>query len=174
MNIFLNGTHVRSRVNLVYFKGVQLDAYETWYIMKLTCCTWDCLLEHGAHCRHITQNRDIFFWRNNWHIDDPWNISKISYWISFFFLFNTWFRYWIVRYFVWYIMQIVHIANWCTLLARARVWYEIIKKCWAQPWLSFGILQALRWSWEFIRFFWVFLLIQDFALKFWNMYYFSF
>ena len=33
-----------------------------------------------------------------------------------------------------------------------RVWYEIIN-CWAQPWLSFGILQALRWSWECIRYF---------------------
>ena len=29
--------------------------------MKLTCCTWDCLLEHGAHSRHITQNRDISY-----------------------------------------------------------------------------------------------------------------
>ena len=36
------------------------DPYET-YVMKLTCCTWDCLLEHGAHSRHITQNRDIFY-----------------------------------------------------------------------------------------------------------------
>ena len=34
MNILLNGTHVRSRVNLVHFKGVQLDPYET-YMMKL-------------------------------------------------------------------------------------------------------------------------------------------
>ena len=59
VNIFLNGTHVRSRVNLIHFKGVQLGPYETC-IMKLTCCTWDCLLEHGAHSRHITQNRDIF------------------------------------------------------------------------------------------------------------------
>ena len=36
VNIFSNGTHVRSRVNLVHFKGAQLDSYET-YIMKLTC-----------------------------------------------------------------------------------------------------------------------------------------
>ena len=83
MDIFLNGTHVHSRVNLVHFKGEQLDSYET-YMMKLTCCTWDCLLEHGAHSRHIMQNRDIFFLRNNWHIDVPWNVSKIFNWISFF------------------------------------------------------------------------------------------
>ena len=36
VNTFSNGTHVRSRVNLVHFKGAQLDSYET-YIMKLTC-----------------------------------------------------------------------------------------------------------------------------------------
>ena len=84
MNIFLNGTHVRSRVNLVHFKGVQLDSYET-YMVKLTCCTWDCLLEHGAHSRHMTQIGIYFILRNNWHIDVPWNISKIFYWISFFF-----------------------------------------------------------------------------------------
>ena len=112
---------------------------------------------------------------NNWHIDIPWNIAKIFYWISFFFLFNTWFRYWIVWYFVWYIMQSVHIANWCTWLAhplcKSLIWNY--KDCWAQPWLSFGILQALWWSWSWmyrVIFFW---LIQDFVLKFWNMHYFS-
>ena len=40
-----------------------------------------------------------FILRNNWHIDIPWNISKIF--IEYlFFLFNTWFQYWIVCYFV--------------------------------------------------------------------------
>ena len=70
-----------------------------------------------------------------------------------FLLFNTWFRYWIVWYFVQYIMQIVHIANWCTWLAhtlcKGLVWNY--KNCWGQPWLSFGMLQGLRWSWECIR-----------------------
>ena len=50
-------------------------------------------------------------------------------------------------------MQIVHILNWCTWLAhtlcKALIWNY--KNCWAQPWLSFRILQVLRWSWECIR-----------------------
>ena len=52
-------------------------------------------------------------------------------------------------------MQIVHIANWCTWLAhtlcKGFIWNY--KNCWAQPWLSFGILQALRWSWEWTGYF---------------------
>ena len=83
VNIFLNITHVRSRVNSVHFKGVQLDLYET-YMMTLTCCTWDCLLEHGAHSRHMTQIGIYFIFMNNWHIDVPWNISEIFYWMYFF------------------------------------------------------------------------------------------
>ena len=55
-------------------------------------------------------------------------------------------------------LQIVHIANWCTWLAhtlcKVLIWYY--KNCWAQPWLPFGILQALRWNWECIRVFGVF------------------
>ena len=39
------------------------------------------------------------------------------------------------------------------------------KKCWAQPWLSFGILQALRWSWECIRY----LSFYWFRILFWNL-----
>ena len=95
-----------------------------------------------------------FILRNNWHIDVPWNISKIFYWISFF-LFNTWFQCWIVWYFVKYIMQIVRTVNWWTWLAhtlcKGLIWNH--KNCWTQPWLSFGILQVLRWSWEYIRYF---------------------
>ena len=90
--------------------------YET-YMMEWTCCTWDCLLEYGAHNRHITQIGIYFILRNNWHIDVPWNIYKIFYWLSFF-LYNTWFRYWILWYFALYFMQIIHIANWCTWLAH--------------------------------------------------------
>ena len=68
------------------------------------------------------------------------------------------------------IFYIVYYAN-CTCsgvldwhIHCARVWYEIIKICWAQPWLSFGIVQALRWIWECIRYF--FWLIQNFV---WNL-----
>ena len=151
VNIFLNGTHVRSRVNLVHFKGVQLDPYDT-YMMKLTCCTWDCLLEHGAHSRHITQIGIYFILRNNWHIDVPWNISKIFFWMFFFcsthgldielydILYSILCKLYILR---------IDVLDWH--IHCARVSYEIIRNCWAQPWLSFGILQALRWSWECIR-----------------------
>ena len=84
VNIFLNGTHVHSRVNLVHFKGEQLDPFET-YMMKLICCTWDCLLEHGAHSWGTLRKIGIYLiLRNYWHIDVPWNISRIFYWISFF------------------------------------------------------------------------------------------
>ena len=51
-------------VNLVHFEGLQWDPYETC-MMKLTCCNWDCLLEHGAHSRHITQIGMYFILRNN-------------------------------------------------------------------------------------------------------------
>ena len=128
VNIFLNGTCVRSRVNLVHFKGAQLDPYET-YMMKLTCCTWDCLLEHAAHSRHITQIGIYFILRNNWHTDVPWNISKIFYWISFFsvqhmiyilscmiFLFSISCK----LYILW-----IGVLDWH--IHCARVWYEIIK-----------------------------------------------
>ena len=64
-------------------------------------------------------------------------------------------------------MQIVHIANWCTWLAhtlcKGLIWNY--KNCWAQPWLSFGILQALRWSWECIRYFF----FDWYRILFWNL-----
>ena len=122
VNIFLNGTHVHSRVNLVHFKGAQLESYET-YKMK-----WNCLLEYGAHSRHITQIGIYFILRNNWHIDVPLNISKIFYWI-YFFLFNIWFWYWIV----WYLYSTsctlyilwIGVLDWH--IHCPRVWYEIMK-----------------------------------------------
>ena len=69
-------------------------------------------------------------------------------------------------------MQIVHIyiTNWCTWLAhtlcKGLIWNY--KNCWAQPWLSFGILQALWWSWECIRYFffldWYRILLWNFEI----------
>ena len=82
VNIFLGGANVHSRVNLVHFKGVQFDPFGTC-MMKLTCCTWDCLLEHGAHSRHITQIWMCFILKNNWDIYVPWNSYKILYRIFF-------------------------------------------------------------------------------------------
>ena len=73
-------------------------------------------------------NRDIFILINNWHIDVPWNISKIFYWI-YFFLFNTWFRYWIVWYFYSILckLYILWIGALDWHIHCARVWYEITK-----------------------------------------------
>ena len=155
-----------------------------WSLMKHTWWNWHAVpgtaYWNMGHTAGTLRKLGIYFiLRNNWHIDVPWDISKIFYWISFF-LFNTWFRYWIVWYFVLYIMQIVHFANRCTWLAHT-LWKGLIwnyKNCWVQPWLSFGILQALRWSEvenvSVFFFFFFFLLMQDFVLKFWNMRYFSF
>ena len=126
VNIFLNGTHVRCRVNLVHFKGVQLDPHET-YMMKLTCCTWDCLLEHGALSRQVTQIEIYFILRNSWHIDVPSNISKMFYWIFFFCsthgfdieLYDVLYNILCKLYILW-----VGVLEWH--IHCARVWYEII------------------------------------------------
>ena len=131
-----------------------------WILMKHTWWNWHAVLGTAylnmGHTAGTLRKIGIYFiLRNNWHIDVPWNISKIFYCVYIFFLFNTWFRYWIVWHFVYYIMQIVHIVNWCTwlghTLCKGLIWNY--KNCWAQPWLSFGILQALPWSWECIRYF---------------------
>ena len=103
------------------------DPYET-YMMKLTCCTWDCLLEHGAHSRHITQKGIYFILRNNWHIDVPWNISKISYWISFFFCSTHGFDNELyILYIILCKLYILRIGVLDWHIHFARVWYEIIK-----------------------------------------------
>ena len=61
VNIFFSGIPVHSRVNLVHFKGAQLDPDET-YIMKLTywsLWTQDCLLEHKMHMKQIISLRIV-------------------------------------------------------------------------------------------------------------------
>ena len=137
--------------------------------MKLTCCTWDCLLEHGAHSRHITQ-----IGRNNWHIDVPWNIYKILYWICFFFRINTWFDIELhdILYSILcklYILRVV-VLDWH--IHCARVWYEIIKllsTAMTLIWDPASASMNMR-KYQISCFF--FLLIQDFVLKFWNLHYF--
>ena len=83
VNILLNGTHVRSRVNLEHFKGGQLDHYET-YMMKLTCVRGTAYWNMGHTAGTLRKIGIYFILRNNWHINVPWNISKIFNWISFF------------------------------------------------------------------------------------------
>ena len=126
VNIFLNGTLVRSRVNLVHFKGVQLDPYETYMI--LTCCTWDCLWNMGHTAGTLRKIGIYFILRNNWHIYVPWNISKIFYWISFFFCSTHGFD---IEFYILYSILCKLCILWIGVLDWhihcARVWYEIIK-----------------------------------------------
>ena len=75
-----------------------------WILMKHTWWNWHAVpgtayLNMGHTAGTLRKIGIYFILRNNWHIDVPWNISKIFYWMSFF-LFNTWFQYWIVCYFV--------------------------------------------------------------------------
>ena len=75
-----------------------------WILMKHTWWNWHAVpgtaYWNMGHTAGTLRKIGIYFiLRNNWHIDVPWNISKIFYWMSFF-LFNTWFQYWIVWYFV--------------------------------------------------------------------------
>ena len=173
VNIFRNGTHVHSRVNLVHFKGVQLDPYET-YMMKLTWCTWDCLLEHGAHSRHITQIGIHFILRNTWHINVPWNISKIFYWISFF---SSQRMILILNYIIF---CIVYYAN-CTYCELVYLIGTYIVQGFDMKLLKKMFSTALTFIWDpasasmklrmyQVRFF--FLPIRDFDMKFWNLHYF--
>ena len=115
-----------------------------WILMKHTWWNWHAVpgiaywnMEHTAGT--LRKMGIYFILRNNWQIDVPWNISKIFYRISFFSvqhmvsILNC-------MIFLWYIMQIVHIANWCTWLAhtlcKGLIWnYE---NSWAQPWLHLG------------------------------------
>ena len=143
-----------------------------WILMKHTWWNWHAVpgTAHWTmgHTAGTLRKIGIYFiFINNWHIDVPWNISKMIYWISFF---SVQFMVSILNcmlFCIIYISQIVHIAKWCTWLAhtlcKGLIWNY--KNCWARPWLSFWILQALRWSWECIRysfFYW-------YRILFWNL-----
>ena len=90
-----------------------------WILMKHTWWNWHAVprtayWNMGQTAGTLRKIGIYFILRNNWHIDVPWNISKIFYWISFF-LFNTWFQYWIV---ICMIFCIVHyaICTYCELV----------------------------------------------------------
>ena len=60
-----------------------------WVLMKHTWWNWHAVpgtaYWNMGHAAGTLRKIGIYFiWRNNWHIDVPWNISKIFYWISFF------------------------------------------------------------------------------------------
>ena len=152
VNIFLTGANVHSRVNLVHFEVLQLEPYET-YMMKLTCCTAYWNMGHTVS-RHIAQIGMYFILRNNWDIYVLWNISKILYWIFFFWSTHG---FDIELYDIVYIMKILHMGNRCSWLAHTLCkclnWHFFFfnKNCLAQPWLSFGILQVLQSALKFLN-----------------------
>ena len=162
---------MHSRVNLVHFKVVQLDPYET-YMMKLTCCTRDCLLEHGVHSRHVTQIGIYFILRNNWHIDVPWNISKIFYWIPFLSVQHR--------------VSILNCMIFCTVFYANFTYCELVYLIGTYIMQGFDMkLEIVEQSLDFhlgswkrfdevenVSDFFFIWLIQDFVLKFWNLHYF--
>ena len=140
-----------------------------WVLMKHTWWNWHAVpgtaYWNMGHTAGTLRKIGIYFIsRNNWHMDVPWNISKLFYWIYFF---CSTHGYDIELYGIFVYLAIVHIANWCTWLAHT-LWKGLIwnyKNGWAQPWLSFRILQALRWSWECIIFFdWYRILFRNFEI----------
>ena len=104
-----------------------------WVLMKHTWWNWQAVpgTAHWnmGHTAATLRKIGIYFiLRNNWHIDVPWNISKIFYWISFFA--------------VQHMVSILNCMIFCIELCKlyilpigvldwhiycARVWYEIIK-----------------------------------------------
>ena len=159
----------------------------TWYtlkvyngiLMKHTWWNWHALpgtaYWNMGHTAGTLRKIGIYFiLRNNWRIDVPWNISKIFYWISFFFcsthgfdieLYDILYSILCQLYILW-----IGVLDWH--MHCARVWYEIKKN--VQHSLDFDLGSSKHFNevenvWGI--FFWP---IQDFVLKFWNMHYFSF
>ena len=147
------------------------DSYET-YMMKLTCCTWTAHWNMGHTAGTLRKIGIYLILRNNWHIDVPWNISKIFYWIFFFSVHHM------VLILNCVIFCIVYYAN-CTyselmyLIGTYIVQgYEIIKI--VEHSLDFHLGSYKRFDEvenESGKFF---LLIQDFVMKFGNTHDFSF
>ena len=55
VNIFLKGAPLHSRVNVVHFKGAQLDRHETYiWNWHVNFVVWDGLLEYNQHVTHIS------------------------------------------------------------------------------------------------------------------------
>ena len=80
VNVVIIRTSLHSRVNQAHFKAAHLDPRET-YTMKLTCWTWDCLLEHIVNIAQITlffHIRDLI-WIYICHEKHPPPILKTTY-----------------------------------------------------------------------------------------------
>ena len=105
-----------------------------WILMKHTWWNWHAVpgtayWNMGHTAGILCKIRIYFILRNNWHIDVPWNISRIFYWISFFSVQHM------VSILNCMIFCIVYYANctYCGLVyligtcILQGVWYEIIK-----------------------------------------------
>ena len=140
-----------------------------WILMKHTWWNWHAVpgtayWNMGHTAGTLRKIGTYFILRNNWHIDVPWNILRIFYWISFFcsthgfdiefvdILYSILCKLYILR---------IGVLDW-HVHCKGLIWNY--KKCWAQPLLSFGILQTRRWSWECIRYFFV----DWYRILFWN------
>ena len=104
-----------------------------WSLMKHTWWNWHAVpgtaYWNMGHTAGTLRKIGIYFvLRNNWHIDVPWNISKIFYCIFFFCsthcfnieLYDILYSILCELYILW-----IGVLDWH--LHCARVWYEIIK-----------------------------------------------
>ena len=148
-----------------------------WIPMKHTWWNWHAVpgtaYWNMGHTAGTLRKIGIYFiLRNNWHIDVPWNISKIFYWIPFFCSthgFGT--ELYDILYSIFCKLYILRIGVLDWHIHCARVWYEIIKI--AEHSLDFDLLWDPASALMTLRMYQIFFfwLIQDFVLKFWNMHY---
>ena len=151
-----------------------------WIFMKHTWWNWHAVpgtaYWNMGHTAGTLRKIGIYFiLRNNWHIDVPWNISKIFCWISFFFSIQHMdcdIELYDILYSILCKLYILRIGVLEWHIHCARVWYEIIKIVEHSLDFYLGSCECFD-EVENVsgNFFW---LIQDFVLKFWNMHYFSF
>ena len=144
-----------------------------WSFMKHTWWNWHVVpgTAHWnmGHTAGILRKIGIYFIRiNNWHIDVPWNISKIFYQIYFFFcsthdfdieLYDILYSIFCKLYILW-----IGVLDWH--IHCARVWYEIIKI--VEHSLDFCLGSCKHFDEVENVSGKVFLPIQDFVLKFCN------
>ena len=151
-----------------------------WILMKHTWWNWHALpgtaYWNMGHTAGTLRKIGIYFiLRNDWHIDVPWNISKIFYWISFFFSVQH-----MVSIFNCMIFCIVYYGNctYCELvyLIGTYIVQGFDMKLWKllSTALTF-ILDPASASMK-LRMYQVTFFLTDtgFCWKLWNMYYFSF
>ena len=170
VNIFLNGTHVRSRVNLVHFK------LNNWILMKHTWWNWHAVpgtayWNMGHTAGTLLKIGIYFILRNNWHIDIPWNVSKIFLFFSVHHMLSilNCMIFCIVYYANCTYCELVYLIGTYIVQGFDMKLWKLLNTALTFIWDPASALMKLR-MYQVV----LFLLIQDFVLKFWNMHYFSF